>query len=383
MGMAQTAIDVVADSNHQVLNRIKQLIGLPDYVKTASLVTLDQVVRLPLTAFADVANRRFPLHTKAAAWLAQTYFDECRHLYSTKQAQAVQDKITKAACYWGIVEHVKEASDKLRATQQPNPGELSDADYAMVVKTGNETKRMLPIHSVANVKAAAAHLYNNRMKYPYEWRKIAARKILHKARELGITDIDTDAAIYLDKAASLGSAIPARVAEKLANRTLMLGKKDHTEKVAMAKLVKTVNGMKTIPEQAVMEKLAQIIDRFDREHGLYHYYDQGVDTPEEIFFDLTQKSAAELRDNYVQLTTGSVVPFAALAKVELDKVASVVGADFAKAVSSDDSLGVDPVKFARIARTLPRDDAMLLEKALQASGVMAERPSLADISVPS
>ena len=358
------------------------LVDAPDYVKTAGVLDPAQMARLPQTVFADPAQRKFPLHTKAATWLAQTYFDEARHLYGTQRAALVQDKITKAAAYWGIAEHVKAASLSLQHTHTTDPGALPDTDYAMVVKVGEETKRMLPIQSAENVKAAAAHLYNNRMKYPYAWRKTAARKILHKAAELAVTDIDAVSLEFISKSASLGSAIPTQAAEMLAHRALMLPKTHQREKVAMAKLVQTISKMKEIPAPSTMEKLANIIDRFDREHSLYHYYDQGIDTPEEIFFSLTQKNAAELRDNYVQLTTGTVIPFNALRGIQLDKVAATVGADFVKAVASDDSLGVDPTKFARIARTLPLDDALLLERALAASGVLAQRVSLADVSVP-
>jgi hypothetical protein len=382
--MAKTAVDAVADSNHQILHRIMQLAETPDYVKSAGVIDAEQVARLPQTAFADPVNRKFPVHTKAATWLAQTYFDESRHLYSTQLADRVQAQIDKAARYWNIAEHVKQASASIRATQDAGSIDLPDSDFAMVVKVDGQTRRMLPIHSVPNVKAAAAHLYNNRMKYPYEWRKTAARKILHKARELEVADIEPEASEFLAKAASFGSSIPAQVAEKLAHRVLMLSDSpEHKrEKVAMSKLVMTVKGMKDIPAPSVMEKLAGIVDRFDREHSFYRYYDQGVETPEEIFFELTQKKAADLRDNYVQLTTGTVVPFTAIQRIKLDKVAAVVGDDFAKAVSADDRLGVDPEKFARIARTLPLDDATLLEKALSASGVMPERLSLADIAVP-
>lgn len=358
------------------------LVDTPDYVKSAAPIRDEELARLPQVAFADPVNRKFPLHTKAAAWLAQTYFDEAKHLYSTREAAAVQDKITKAAAYWGIAEHVKAASLTLQHTHSQAPTELTDADYAMVVTTGDQKERYWPLNSASSVKAAAATLYNKRMKFPYEWRKIAARKILHKARELGVTDIDSEAQTFLDKAASFGSALPAAAGEKLGHRALMLNDKHRDEKIAMSKLASTVAKMKEIPRPSQMEKIAAIIDQFDRSHGIYKYYDQGVETPEEICFDLTQKKAEQLRDNYVQLTTGSVIPFTALSNVKLDKVAAVIGDDFAKAVSAEDSLGVDPVKFARIARTLPRDDAVLLERALAASGVETKRDSLADISVP-
>ena len=381
MAMSKSAVDVVADSNHQVRHRISQLVEVPEYVKSSAILDADAVAALPQTVFADPVNRKFPLNTKAATWLAQTYFDEARHLYDTQLASIVQDKITKAAAYWAIEKDVKKASATIRATQSRDPGDRPSADFAMCVTVDGKKTNMLPIHSEPNVKAAAARLYNYRMKFPYEWRKIAARKILHKAAELNV-EIEPEAFEYLHKAASRGSAIPARAAEKLGHRVLMIPEKNKREKLAMAKLVKTVDSMKTIPDPSAMEKLAGIVDQLDRQHGFYRYYNQGVETPEEIFFDLTQKKAEQLRDNYVQLTTGTVIPFNAIIKLPLSKISAVIGDDFAKAVTSDDSLDVDPEKFARIARTLPRDDATLLEKALRAAGAISENVSLADVSVP-
>ena len=88
--MSKTAVDACDDTNHQILHRISRLVVLPDYVKKAAVTDPEQIAKLPNTVFADPVNRKFPLHTKAAAWLAQTYFTESRHLYPTADAAAVQ-----------------------------------------------------------------------------------------------------------------------------------------------------------------------------------------------------------------------------------------------------------------------------------------------------
>ena len=139
--------------------------------------------------------------------------------------------------------------------------------------------------------------------------------------------------------------------------------------------------MNGIPPASAMEKLAQIVDRLDREYGFHSYYDQGVDTPEEIFFALTQKKAASVRNSYIQLATGTVIPFEALQNAPLGKIAAALGDEFSKAVTADDSLDVDLHKFGRIASTLPRDDATLLEQALKSAGILSERPALADVAL--
>ena len=130
-----------------------------------------------------------------------------------------------------------------------------------------------------------------------------------------------------------------------------------------------------------MVKLARMFDRFDREQGLTKYYDEGVDTPEEMFFGLTEKKARALREGHFQLTTGTVVPFAALQKVAVADVAKTLGDDFLARVTADNTIDIDLEKFGRLAATLPRGDAAVIERALAAAGALEALPNLEDIAV--
>jgi hypothetical protein len=144
----------------------------------------------------------------------------------------------------------------------------------------------------------------------------------------------------------------------------------------MAKLAKSMSIVQVLPPADHMVKIARVVDRFDRETGLNKYYDQGVDMPEEIFFGLTQTKAAAVRDDHVELATGTLLPIDILARLPLDKIASALGEEFARAVMADDSLDVDLEKFARVAKTLPRGDAVLLEQAIAATGENLAQPTL-------
>ena len=62
------------------------------------------------------------------------------------------------------------------------------------------------------------------------------------------------------------------------------------------------------------------------------------------------------------------------------KIAAMLGNDFSKAVMADGSLEVDLEKFARVAKTLPRNDALLLERAIASAGEAIEQPTLATVS---
>jgi len=375
-------VDAPADRNQQVLHKLAKLVDIPAFVKDAGLLDDGQIAELPQHVFADPISRKFPCHTKAATWLAQAYFLENRHLYPTKQAAQIQGRISNAANWWGIGGQIKQAAQSWETHQVAVEGELPDDAYALVVDHDGQKLREWPITNAVNVKAAAATLYGNRSKFPYDWRMAAARRILAKAAQFQVTDIEPSVHEYLTKAAGYGSATPQLAGEAIARRMLMVPNKETAVKTAAAKLAKAVAAVKGIPSTESMVKLARIIDRLDREQGFYRYYDEaGLEMPEEIFFKLTEKKAQAFRDGHFSLQTGTIIPIEAIASLDLSKVASTLGDEFEKAVTADGSLDIDVEKFARVAATLPRNDAQLLERALASAGLKFETPKLEDAVV--
>lgn len=362
--------DATDDRSHRTLFKLAKLVDFPQFVKEAEELDTADLSKMPQAVFADPVNRKFPCHTKAATWLSQLYFLESRHLYPTKVANAVQDRITKNAAYFAIEGQTKEAASKWEAHNTPT--DFVD-DYAMTFEYKGETKHALPINNAENVKAAADRLSNNVQKYPFELRQVAARKILRNASKYEVK-LANETEEYLYKAAGYGMTTPDRAAEKLGLRTLMMPKSAGDMRIRMAKLTKSVSQMQEIP-LSELTKLANIVDRVDTECGFHHHYAEGVDTPEEIFFELTEKKASTAKDDFIQLTTGSLIPVDSLPDLPLDKIAAAVGEDFLKAIISDGSLDIDITKFARLAPTLPRNDALLLERALQAAGETMDVPS--------
>jgi hypothetical protein len=226
---------------------------------------------------------------------------------------------------------------------------------------------------------AGEYLYANRASFPYEWRKTAARNILKEALRyddlaergvklagavLGGTRFEPATMEYLERAAGFGMTHPLKAAEKCAQRAYMLrgNFKDYAEK--MAEIAVSLREME-VASPAQMQKLAAVVDLVDRETGLCNHYHEGVDLPEEMFFDVLEKEAAAMLDSFVTLTTGNSYPVGAFASLPLEKIAAVMGSEFSDAVKSVDGLTVDAAKFAEIAPTLPRNDAALLERALE------------------
>lgn len=354
-------VDAVSDTSHQTLFKISKLVDIPEFVKNAESDDPATIKELKQSVFADPVNRKFPCHTKAATWLSQLYFLDNRHKYPTRRAHEVQGRISKAAAFFAVDNSIKKAAARW-SEHQNTAQELSSTDYAIVT----DAHRALPINNPENIKAAAKTLSEKRANFPFEMRHLAARRILHAAREQQV-QIPQLTDEYLHKAAGFGTTLPERAAEKLSLRILMMPKTASDERLTGAKLAKTVANMEEIPN-AELVKLANIVDRIDAEFGLHKHYAEGVDTPEEIFFELTTRKAAAVRNDFVQLTTGTVFPLSEFEKLPVSKIASSLGADFLKAITSDGNLDIDLDKFARVAPTLPRSDAELLERAIEAAG---------------
>jgi hypothetical protein len=374
--------DFYGDLNQQQLYALDRLYGLPEFVKTAEVETPEAVSNLPMHAYADTRRRKFPCHTKAATWLAQAYFTQAKPQYNTLESALVQERITKSAEYWGIrglTEGFRRAWAKLASEAR---ADVPDSEHALVVTTDDGlTIRRMPMPNAFSVKLAGEYLYANRFKYPYEWRKTAARKILAKAlhydglaakgvkmagAELGITRFDNATQDYLERASGFGVTHPLKAAEKLAARVLQLGPKHNPIREKIAVLAKEVAEMESC-KPAFLQKLAGFVDVVDRETGLCGAYHEGVEMPEEMFFDVLAKEAAAVLDNHVVLTTGNVYPIELFASLPLEKISAVLGEEFSAAVRSADGL-VDPAKFAAVAPTLPRPDAALLERMLSQAG---------------
>jgi len=365
-------MDVNDDVNHQQLYALDKLVGIPEFVKSAEM---EPVKQLPSSSFADPIRRKFPCHTKAATWLANAYFQQVATLYPKDQCALVQDRIIKCADYWkirGLVDDFNKKWEKLSHFDAPA---LSDSDYAIVANVDGHKIRRLPMPTPVSVKIAGERLYADRFSYTYPMRKAAARKILLKAADIdkvGVENVpvgglsfDNETESYLVKAAGIGTTHPQWAAEKLANRVLMMGKLDPKNEVQvnMAK-VATMVGEMDAPDTETFLKLAELVDEVDRATGICNHYIHGVELPEEIFFDVQEKTAAEIVGQHIVLQNGSVYPLSAFAELPVEKIAEVLGNEFADAIR-DEQGKLDPIKFAEIAPTLPRDDANLLERVIQ------------------
>lgn len=372
--------DFYDDSNRQQMYVLDRLCSVPDFVKSAADEPKEAISSLPSTVFADPINRKFPCHTKTATWLANAYFQQNKHLYPKDRANAIQGSIEKFAEWFSVSQLVREFNARWTKAASVGSEKMADSEFALVLDDGQGHKlRRMPMNNPLSVKMAGEYLFANRHMYTYDMRKTAAVRILKKAFDADEGKLFKDAGVtyapgelhfspetldYLERAAGCGTTHPRMAAEKIAQRMLMVSKHNPLH-AKLAELAVEVGGLKSASRDQ-FTKLASVIDAVDRETGICDHYLEGVDMPEEMFFAVTEKQASDILGQFITLQTGNVIPIELLSSLPLEKVSEVLGPDFANAVK-DGKSGVDPVKFAEIAPTLPRDEAVLLERVIHAA----------------
>lgn len=377
-------LDVYDDVNFQAMYAIDKLVGgLPNFVKNAAVADHDDIKNLPPETFGDVVRRKFPCHTKQATFLSNAYFQQSRDKYPTKEASHVQARIDDYAKFWQISSLTNQFNKHWTKISSFNAddGSLPDSDFALVAEFDGHKIRRFPMPNLLGIKMAAESLYANRFMYPYPWRKEAAIRILARAEKADkealekkaftlnnpALRINDEAHQYLQRATGLGMTHPQVAAEKVAQRWLMI--KNVAAHVGYAeKLAELVQVLHTMAPQDMntqtLEKCASLIDIIDQETGIAKHYADGVDMPEEMFFDMLSKEAEAILDQMVTLQTGSTYPIGLFASLPLEKIAAVMGKDFSDAVT-DLNGQIDPVQFADIAATLPALDACVMERAIK------------------
>jgi hypothetical protein len=118
-----------------------------------------------------------------------------------------------------------------------------------------------------------------------------------------------------------------------------------------------------------LTKIAEIVDQFDREHGLHRRYDDVLQRPEDVLFAVTEKVAADLSDELVgNSMTGTYYKKADLERLPVRDLADTLGDDFVDAVTSAGAW-VDTEKLAAIVPTLPLGDAELFDEVTTNAGI--------------
>lgn len=361
-------LDHTQDVSGVEIHRLTSLYQPPEFVKQASHDKLcgnteTQAAHL----YGDPATRTWPLHSAPATWMSSLFFFSKQAELAPALAARVTPRILQAAEYFQILPQVQELQAKIASDAKHQLHQLSDADFALVWQDDNGKERHYPLRNPTEVKTAEAWFLQYRNEFRWDDRRTIAGKLHEKAAQYAVALEHPD---VIAKTAGYGFAPVQDIVGMLQARASMVQRSHAQLAGEMHKLASLIQqqGIE-LRDSGTRDKLAGIVDRFDRETKLFQLYDAGgLARPEDIMFKVTEKAASDFVQQHVQLQSGAIYEKSALASLPLAHVTQWMGNEFADAVSCGDMF-VSVEKLADIAPTLPRGDAEMFERMAQAAGI--------------
>lgn len=328
-------MDITEDNLHATLYHVCKD-GAPDYVKKSAMLTKQASADLPDALFADRTNRRYPIDTKANTWLSAAYFAKTAgdDNYSSKTMKDYVESVIKlAADKHGIRKDVDEVFERLRA----KPVEKSAADDES--NYGWPSEKKYPMFDEHGVKLACSYFDENAFNYPPAMRKEIAKRIFTKCAEYGIQPSDR-----VRTEAGEGFQMREFVAAQLADRVKACGNRGNLKMAsALADVMQAMLSQPMSNYKKDIEKVASILDKFDKLTGFDNEYGKRFHSPAEVFHGRSMKEAQAIADDSVRLG-GRVFSITKLAGLPMRVFTDALGDAFAESVKTAEAL--DKAKFA-------------------------------------
>ena len=362
------SLDHTQDLTGSEQHRLIQLYPTPDFVKQASHEQLcGDPATLPPHVYAGVSKRVYPCHTKAATWMSALFYGDKSTEFSAHEAEEIKKRLLKSAEFHGIGSNVRVLWSKMAADAATGQLKLKDSDFALVWDTGTHKERHYPLRNAGEVKQASHWFGEHHRDFSFNDKHTIAYKIMTKAAEFGAATENTE---LIEKCAGMGYCSAADAAAAWERRASLTTTK-HPDYSAEASRMATVIKSATFEarDQGRRIKMAGLMEQFDHLTGLNKLYDDGgLARPEDVFFQITEKVAADFLSNHVQTTTGAVYEKLALDRLDIATVRQWMGDDVADEVGG---VMLDTQKLAAIVPTLPRPDAEMFEQMARTVGISA------------
>lgn len=363
--MSAQIIDQACDLSGKVQFRLTQLYNPPEFVKTAGHNQLHgDAETLQSHVYAWPLKKLFPCHTKAATWMSTLFYADQRNSVEPATAALIEQNLTKSAEYWQILPDVRALLTKVAEDSKLGLTKLADSDFALVWTAGGVKERHYPLRNATEVKTAATWFNQHRDEFNFDDKHLMATRILEKAAEFGCRLDDRE---ILERLAGFGycaAEAAAQAWEKRANLLRSTLPDYAAEAVKLASTIRTATF--EARDQGRRVKMANLMEQFDQQTGLCKLYGQGLERPEDVLFQITEKTASDFLRDHVVTTNGAVYEKTALERLDIDTVRQWLGEDTADAFGG---FSLDVEKMAEILPTLPRPDAEMFEKMTQASGI--------------
>tara|TARA_Y100000310_G_C20642406_1_gene794699 strand:- start:464 stop:1447 length:984 start_codon:yes stop_codon:yes gene_type:complete len=291
------------------------------HIKTASV---GEEVResLPPSAFADRANRRFPVHTSADAILSKAYATKVANL-----AVGVQHEIDTALEMYNVSPDMFQET-KVASVLQEEPTYLL------------EGQSKLAMYSDTSIKAAEEALYRNKNKLAPQTLSGAAVKLVKEARRRN-EEVSTQTLKY----AGLVQCDPKHTMDWLEVRA----HKATAPSVAngFKKLAQVVKAVDSSVSRDDLIKVSTAITQLDKIAGFTKYYGRRLPDPVDTVFNTKTAMQPMLE------LGGKQVPMEKLLAIPPETYGDILGSDIVGEISEGGEIMPDAL--GEVLETLPKD----------------------------
>lgn len=306
------------------LHELLTICGRPSYVKVAA--------EQPPLAEIDRDSRE------------GVYLQYVTKLAANEPVQGLHD----LGRFWSISGDLKTAADRWAAHN--TTVEPTDDDFALVVQHQGEQIRKFAAYDAPSTVRAANAFYENRCRYPYEWRKVASERLLERQERFGAV-IPRGVHSYLVKAAGLAGFTQESLEDAIRARYVATPR----AKIAgFTKLAEVLNVVAASPEfrhdREMVDTALRVMDVFDHDLPAGHTVKLAEESLEVLDVDL-MKCAEDMLADHVTLQNGRIVKLSSLTEDALQAVSPEL-----TKMSADELRDVLP--------TLPRPDADLLTRLI-------------------
>lgn len=358
-------MDALHDNSFRKWIKIATLIGIenvPHYVRQYTLPDEKTASTLSEGLFADPVNRLYPINDKANTWLSAAYYAFDAQQPGTKIAGDIWGAIVNAAEIYGVSSDVTKLNDTIVNGFHTKQASVEDSNYGWLQRdgTGKVIERRYPMFDMAGVKKAAAYFDENRRHYGLGMCRTVAGNILRKAAEYGVDTNDLPASI--EREAGMGLPRRSVIMRELNERAEL--SKDAENGALLANVTRLVGASDDAELHANVEKIAEVLEQFDKLEGLTHHYGKGITYPTDFLYGVSMKEADAFVNKSVKLHR-YVFNVEKLAKhLPVQLITDILGEKRGSEVAKDGKLLAD--KLASMLNQLPMADKAALEDGILA-----------------
>jgi hypothetical protein len=316
---------MIDQNNDKMFSSLRSLLaaypGMREHVKQAS-VGEEVRASLPLFAFADKSNRRFPLHSAADAVLSKAYATKVANL-----AEGVMQEIDTALELYEV--------DPAIFTRQKVGSALQEEPTYLI-----ESQNKLPMYAGTSIKLAEETLLRHKRKLAPRTLASAAVKLVKEAHrrgeEVGVNTLKYAGLVQCDTKTAFDWL------EVRAHKATNPGVAD-----AYTKLASVVERIDSTVSRDDLIKLSSAIQELDLASGFKAYYGKSMLDPVETVFNT--KIAMQ---PHITLAGGEI-PLEKLLSISPEAYGDILGEDIVEEISQNGE--IVPESLEEILVTLPAD----------------------------